>query len=714
MKKHFVMIFFLIAGGCRCFSQQYYASLDIDSLKILLQKETGKRQVDLLNLLARRYLYSDRTKSNLASARFYSDKATKLIKNSTYNKGIGNAMLNEGLFPDVKDLPSLEMALALLRKERDDYAVAACYRRIGECYHTLGKFPASMLYYDSARILSLQLKDSSSAAWNTAYLGHLHFDLGNYAQAYKTGQEALQLIHANDTVVQTLALAHLGNLFLGAGLPEITIQYLHNILRYHPGLLKQRTAEVTWPLTWALERGGQAFLQLNQLDSAMTIANVLHIPFEEQDNTNHLFNGLLHSALHQYEKAMPHFKEGYRVAKQQDYPISLTSHAGELGKVYLALKQFDSAVSYATEALKVAQQIHALLEMKNAAGTLTEIYDHWKNYSKAYYYNQLYKAFNDSLAPEEYKRKLSLVQVQNEIHIQQQQAQILARDNQIHQQQLKRQALIRDVLLGSIGSFLLLGFIVIRNINLRRKNEGHRRQIAEARLQLQKSQSKQVKAGLEKRAAELEMQALLAQLKPNFIFNCLNAINRFILKNDSEPASDYLTKFSRLMRMVLNNSKKSFIALQDELEMLRLYIDMERLRVQSFFHYSISFKDDIDAETVLIPPMLLQPFAENAIWHGAVPKEGLKHLDFELSLQEQILTCTIKDDGARYEECAVVQTEFPEHKSMGLQLTRERLALLNRNSNGGTFFEIRDRVNENGDAAGTTVILKIMIKEKDE
>src|SRR5436189_309957 len=95
------------------------------------------------------------------------------------------------------------------------------------------------------------------------------------------------------------------------------------------------------------------------------------------------------------------------------------------------------------------------------------------------------------------------------------------------------------------------------------------------------------------RAAELEMQALRAQMNPHFIFNCLSSINRFILKNESEAASDYLTKFSRLIRMVLNNSKKPFISLEDELEMLCLYLDMEKLRFKDSFDYSITLTNSI-------------------------------------------------------------------------------------------------------------------------
>src|SRR4030095_7937135 len=373
MSKYLMIVFFLLEGTLSARPQRYYAKLNIDSLKEILITAKDTQRVNTLNLLARRYLYDKRTKNNRASAQHYADEAMPLARNLHYNKGLGNFLLNEGILLKEKGFASLKKALPLLRQAADEYAVAACFNSIAECYHTLGENITAIAFYDSAQSLSMKLGDTSAAAWGLSYIGHLYFDLGNYVEAYKTGKAAWKLVKETDTLVQTLSLAHLANLFLGAGLPEITIQYLHKILLYYPDLMNQKQADVYWPLTWALERGGQAFLQLNQVDSALKIAQVLHIPFEEQDNTNHLFNGLLHAALHQYEKALPHFKQGYLIATQRANPISLTSHAGELGKTYLALKDLKKAIYYAEEALQVAQKIHALLEMKNAARTLTDI-----------------------------------------------------------------------------------------------------------------------------------------------------------------------------------------------------------------------------------------------------------------------------------------------------------------------------------------------------
>jgi len=217
---------------------------------------------------------------------------------------------------------------------------------------------------------------------------------------------------------------------------------------------------------------------------------------------------------------------------------------------------------------------------------------------------------------------------------------------------------------------------------------------------------------LQRQSAELEMQALRAQMNPHFIFNCLSSINRFILKNESKTASNYLTRFSRLIRMVLMNSQKPLIALEEELQMLRLYLDMERLRFKDSFDYSITFLNTIESDNIFIPPLLLQPFCENAIWHGLMQKEDQGRLDIELSMQNNILNCTITDNGIGRERAEEMKSKSAEkEKSMGLKITAERLALLNRGKGVHTFYEIEDLLGENGNAAGTKVNLRISYKE---
>ncbi|MEO6000170.1 MAG: two-component regulator propeller domain-containing protein [Chitinophagaceae bacterium] len=228
------------------------------------------------------------------------------------------------------------------------------------------------------------------------------------------------------------------------------------------------------------------------------------------------------------------------------------------------------------------------------------------------------------------------------------------------------------------------------------------------RVQLERSEKEKQLIEFQRQKGMLEMQALRAQMNPHFIFNCLSSINKFILKNESQSASDYLTKFSRLIRMVLNHSKQAFVTLEDELEMLRLYLEMERLRFQQSFDYNIVLKNEMDAECIFIPPLLLQPFAENAIWHGLMHKKGQGHLEIALSTENKILTCIITDNGIGRTKAGLLKSKSAEkQKPLGLQITAERLALLNQELGAQTIFDIEDIADDAGNAAGTRVVLRM-------
>ena len=182
--------------------------------------------------------------------------------------------------------------------------------------------------------------------------------------------------------------------------------------------------------------------------------------------------------------------------------------------------------------------------------------------------------------------------------------------------------------------------------------------------------------------SELQLQALRAQMNPHFIFNSLNSINRFILQNNRVQASEYLTKFSKLVRMILQNSQASFITLESELESLSLYLEMEALRFNYHFDYKISAPDDLDISVLKVPPLIIQPYTENAIWHGLMHKEEKGQLDIEVSQEDGYLFFKITDDGiGRNRAAALASKSATKHKPMGLRITADRIAIM-QSTNG--------------------------------
>jgi CheY-like chemotaxis protein len=215
---------------------------------------------------------------------------------------------------------------------------------------------------------------------------------------------------------------------------------------------------------------------------------------------------------------------------------------------------------------------------------------------------------------------------------------------------------------------------------------------------------------LRQRAAELKTQVLRTQMNPHFIFNSLNSINRFILQNNREQAAQYLTKFSKLIRLILQNSQAPLITLESELESLQLYLELEALRFEHRFDYEIVIPEDLDVSAISVPPLMIQPFAENAIWHGLMHKEEKGRLQIKISQDDDVMIFSITDDGIGRKKAAELDSKSAtRHKSMGLRITSERIEMLWQAGGNISPVAVNDLVDADGNAAGTEVIIKIPV-----
>jgi len=288
-----------------------------------------------------------------------------------------------------------------------------------------------------------------------------------------------------------------------------------------------------------------------------------------------------------------------------------------------------------------------------------------------------------------------------------QKIELLNKEKEIQQVQLQKQSLQKNILTVSIIFLLILAAIIFRNIVLKRKNE---KQQLKHEIELQQLDSEKAKAELQQQATELEMQALRAQMNPHFIFNSLNSINRFILQNDRLQASEYLTKFSRLVRMILQNSAASLITLESELESLELYLNLEAVRFDHHFTYKISSPDDLDIEVLKVPPLIIQPYVENAIWHGLMHKKEKGQLSINAFEENEYLLIKISDNGIGRKQAALLAGKsVTKHKSMGLEITAHRISVMQHLNIKESPVVINDLVKDDGTAAGTEVMIKIPV-----
>jgi len=221
----------------------------------------------------------------------------------------------------------------------------------------------------------------------------------------------------------------------------------------------------------------------------------------------------------------------------------------------------------------------------------------------------------------------------------------------------------------------------------------------------------QIRLKHERDVLELEAQALRAQMNPHFIFNCLNSIKALIQENNRKEAVHYLTSFSRLIRNQISNARKE-VSLYEELESCRLYITMELLRFGGRIRCTIQVAENVDTHALMVPPLIVQPFIENAIWHGILPKESGGNITVTVTQDGDHTVCTIEDDGIGREAAAIRKSHTSPHKSEGMELVKNRLELHDLLYHSGGTFTIFDKKDASGMPAGTIVYLRFKTELK--
>jgi LytS/YehU family sensor histidine kinase len=255
----------------------------------------------------------------------------------------------------------------------------------------------------------------------------------------------------------------------------------------------------------------------------------------------------------------------------------------------------------------------------------------------------------------------------------------------------QKQKFIMNSIAG--GSGLLVVFAIFGFVFYKRKRD---------------AEQKQKETKLHLNVSEMEMKALRSQMNPHFVFNALQSIQTFLIRNKSEDANHYLLKFSKLMRAVLENSLHSEVPLKDDMQALELYMQLESIRLKYPFTYAIHIAEDIDPETDTLPPLILQPFVENAIWHGLQYKSGPGHITIHISREHNVLKAVVEDNGiGRSIHNRVVPDVLLKKESLGMKLTEERLKVLNEVKKTNARFKIIDLFTSENQPSGTKVELSL-------
>lgn len=326
--------------------------------------------------------------------------------------------------------------------------------------------------------------------------------------------------------------------------------------------------------------------------------------------------------------------------------------ASELAQMGIKLEdRFPRAEQLALKARDMAIEMEHLYRAQNAEYSLGVIYEQQGRFKEATIAFHKHIELRDSLMGDEQREELARLEMQYELG---------KRDAETAAQIQRHRAERNSMIAGGVALLLVAagGFFIYKQ-----RQEGLRRQ-----------QDVSFRATL----SETEMKILRLQMNPHFIFNSLNSISDYISKNDIEKADYYLAKFAKLTRGILENSAETLIPLSEELTMIEAYMQLEASRLNGKFTYEIHIADDLDTEKVEIPPLILQPFVENSIWHGISSKEGQGKITIEVTRDNQMYQCVIEDDGVgRYGQDSAAPSAGTR-KSYGVSITQDRIAMLNK------------------------------------
>lgn len=627
----------------------------VDSLTTALSHtENDIQKSVLLNAIARAYLSEDpkQTISFGNRAIQLSQKIHHRIEEGNAHLNLGNANIVLGNYPAALKHFSLaqEIFEALLATETDQKAVqnglGRAYGSIGIVFSEQSNYAKALHYHLKSVKIYEGLKEETTA-------GRIYNNIGIVYQAQGETFKALEYFVKAQQIQEKTADPTVG----------ITTTNIGNIYLKHKNYGD------------ALDYYTKAQQQLAKNPDARALGE-LH---------NNL--GLYYQALQNEDEALQNWQSAIVAFESIQDKFGIADTYAHLGKFYFDQASYSQALQYTNKALALAKELKVLEQIMIAEKLLSDIYKKQNNATDALLHFERYSLARDSLTSHENIRNA----VQAEMNFEFEKREALQKEAHEKKELLFAEASKRHQMQVIFGGLLLvllfgIGFLIY------------------SRSQLKKNLT------LQKELAEYEQKALHLQMNPHFVFNCLGSISSFIVQNGTDSAIKYLSKFSKLMRLTLEYSKEALIPIDKEIESLQNYLELEQLRFNQKFDFSIVKSPEIEDDMAL-PPLLLQPFVENAIIHGLIPKKEAGHIAIDFAVEGVSMVCTITDNGIGFDKSKELkELSVSIHKSMALDITRKRLEMMEAVTHKTSQVEINEITDTAGAITGTKVVLRLPIQ----
>ncbi|MDV6168344.1 tetratricopeptide repeat protein [Flavobacterium sp. DG1-102-2] len=596
-----------------------------------------------------------------------------------------------------KMLEYAKKALILSHKKGLQREEGTSWFNVGNANVMLSRYAEALKSYTNAQSIFEQLLKSVPASEKNSIKNKLAITYGsigvvcseqnNYAKALEYCFKALKLQEeTKEEEYMSHSYNNLGIVYKEQREYTKALEYYNKALWLQKKLGNDDSGAVT------ISNIGEIYLLRNEPDKALASYKEAEIMLVETGNKSalaELYNKLgdYYVKTTDYKQAEQTYHKALSIFEEIGEKFGASASFGALGNVCAKQDQKGKAISNLMKSSALAKEIGVFEHVKDAEKTLSDIYEksgdaaqalsHYKKYSAAK--ERIDDAENiKSMVREEmnyeFERKEALQKAQTE------------KRQMMFDEQAKRHNL--QMIFTALFILLLFGIaFLIYN-----------------RLQLKKTLT------LQRDLAEYEQKALHLQMNPHFVFNCLGSISSFIVQNGKESAIKYLSKFSKLMRLTLEYSKESLIPIDKEIEGLQNYLELEQLRFNNIFDFVIT-KDTAIEDDMALPPLLLQPFVENAIIHGLVPKKRRGFISVDFKLNGDKLVCTVTDDGIGFNKSKQLkENSVTVHKSMALEITRKRLEVIQAFTSKTSQVEIQELTDGNGQPAGTKIILNLPIQ----
>ena len=407
--------------------------------------------------------------------------------------------------------------------------------------------------------------------------------------------------------------------------------------------------------------------------------------------------GLTYDRQGNYPEALNNYFAGLKIAEEIGDKSMIANIYNDIGELYTKLERFPEARQYLNDDLSLYKELGSKEGIKDCYDGLAQLDSATGNWVGAYQNHKLFILYEDSLRNEENTKKSLRVQMQFEFDKREDSSKYRASlaDEKL-KLQLQSQKNQKTFYIAGFALSVLVFALIFYILKGRQRANAT---IAAERLKTEK-------ADVAHKMAELELQSLRTQLNPHFMFNSLNAIQELIVMEENELSQSYLERFARLLRILLENADQPFISLRKEIDFLELYLSLESLRIPDL-QYSIEVDPTLDAEKTMIPNMILQPYIENALWHGLQNRQGEKKLRLHIYRQNEFLHYEIKDNGVGRKKAVELKSLYrKEHHSKGMELLSKRFKLLSEEYGQDIQTNVTDVV-DRGNVAGTLVEITV-------